>query len=157
VTSDPWSHLPRLPGEMNAAMNIFAQTIHHSPPTTALTLHLAHTIPAYWSIVRHDNHPPIPIFGKYAWSVRHVPSFDETETITLHVGPDEHLFTTRRNYLTFSSDFFTGVLEDHKNKTQLRTSKLPEESPPIVRPRRCHQRNSSPCRLDRGLEALFPE
>jgi hypothetical protein len=114
-------------------MNLFAQPIHHSPPTTTLTLHLAHTIPTYWSIVRHDNHPPIPIFGKHAWSVRHVPSFDETETITLHIGPDEHLFTTRRNYLTFSSDFFTGVLEDHKNKTQLRTSKLPEVPQSSVR------------------------
>ena len=76
--------------------------------------------------------PPTPILGKYAWSVRHQPNFDETEIITLHVGPEEHALTAHRNYLTFSSDFFKRVFGEHKNKTELRVVKLPEESPPIV-------------------------
>ena len=76
--------------------------------------------------------PPTPILGKYAWSVRHQPNFDETENITLHVGPEEHALTAHRNYRTFPSDFFKRILGEHKNKTQLRIVKLPDESPPIV-------------------------
>lgn len=76
--------------------------------------------------------PQTPILGKYACSVRHCPNFDETETITLHVDPDEHALIAHRNYLTFSSDFFKRVFGEHKNKTELRVVKLPEESPPIV-------------------------
>jgi len=76
--------------------------------------------------------PPTPILGKYAWSVRHFPRFDETETVTLHVGPDEIAYTAHRNYLTWSSDFFQKALNDEENKGQPRIVKLPEESPPVV-------------------------
>lgn len=76
--------------------------------------------------------PPKPILGKYDWSVRHVPRFDETETITLHVGPDENPLTAHRNYLTFSSDFFKSALESKENNDRPRIIKLPNESPPIV-------------------------
>jgi len=76
--------------------------------------------------------PPTPILDKYAWSVRHLPNFDETETITLHVGPDEHALTAHRNYLAFSSEFFKRLLGEYEYKTQLRVIKLPEESLPVV-------------------------
>lgn len=76
--------------------------------------------------------PPIPILGKYAWSVRHFPHFDETETVTLHVGQDEIAFAAHRNYLTWSSDSLQKALNEEGNEGRPRIIKLPEESPPVA-------------------------
>jgi hypothetical protein len=58
--------------------------------------------------------------------------FDQTDVVTLHVGPTEHVMIAHASYITHNSDFFKAALKKEWIEGQTRVIKLPDDRPDVV-------------------------
>jgi hypothetical protein len=58
--------------------------------------------------------------------------FDQTDVVTLHVGPTEHVMMAHASYITHNSDFFEAALKKEWLEGQTRVIKLPDDRPDVV-------------------------
>jgi hypothetical protein len=58
--------------------------------------------------------------------------FDQTDVVTLHVGPTDHVMIAHASYITHNSDFFKAALKKEWLEGQTRVIKLPDDRPDVV-------------------------
>lgn len=59
-------------------------------------------------------------------------SFDQDDSVLLHVGPTQHVLLAHGAFITRNSDFFKAALKKEWAEGQTRVIKLPEEKPHVV-------------------------
>ena len=59
-------------------------------------------------------------------------TFDQDDTVTLHVGPAEHAILAHGNFISRRSEFFKAALKKEWAEGQTRVIKLPDEDPQVV-------------------------